>query len=220
VKLCVLEFLWQNISDTKSQRHKKPQKIKHLKAIVNLNIKQSLNFVKYLKLIFEMKKIGLFYGTTGGQTMKVAELIQKEFGSKAIEIFNIKNITPEDILKFDYLIFGTSAWGVGDMQDDWEVFIDEVSELDFSGKKIALFGLGDQVAYPGSFADGLGTLYCRLQNKENIIGFCSAKGYKYYYSSAEKDGKFVGLVLDVNTQDSLTPERVKKWVSELKKEFK
>jgi hypothetical protein len=42
VKLCVLELLWQNISATKSQRHKKPQKIKHLKSCVNLNFKQSL----------------------------------------------------------------------------------------------------------------------------------------------------------------------------------
>jgi len=43
VKLCVLELLWLNFSATKSQRHKKPQNIKHLKSNVNPNFKQSFN---------------------------------------------------------------------------------------------------------------------------------------------------------------------------------
>lgn len=167
-----------------------------------------------------MKKIGLFYGTTSGKTRKAAELIQKEFGPKSCEIFNIKDTQAHVILKFDNLIFGTSAWGIGDMQDDWEIFIEHLAELDLSGKRIALFGLGDQKEYPGSFADGLGTLYCRTPNKENIVGLCSTKGYKYYYSAAEKDGKFVGLVLDSDSQPELTAGRIKSWVAQLKKEFK
>ena len=42
-----------------------------------------------------MKKIGLYYGTTGGRTQKAAELIQTEFGVKAVELFNIKDIQPQ-----------------------------------------------------------------------------------------------------------------------------
>lgn len=167
-----------------------------------------------------MKKIGLFYGSTTGRTRRVAEQIKKEFGAATIELFDIKEVNPQDILKFDNLIFGTSAWGVGDMQDDWEIFIDEVVDLDLSKNKIALFGLGDQVEYPGSFADGLGTLYCRIPEKNNIVGFTTTEGYSYYFSSAEKDGKFVGLALDEDTQSKLTPGRIKKWVTQLKKEFK
>ena len=147
-------------------------------------------------------------------------MIQKEFGVKNIVIHNIKDIKPNDILKYDNLIFGTSAWGVGDMQDDWEMLIDGIVELDLSSKKIALFGLGDQIEYPESFVDGLGTLYCRIPAKGNIVGFCSTEGYKYYYSTAEKDGQFVGLVIDQDKQPELTESRVKKWVSDLKKEFK
>lgn len=69
------------------------------------------------------------------------------------------------IASYSNLVFGTSAWGIGDMQDDWERFIDELNEINFEGKKIALFGLGDQEEYPESFADGLGTLFCRLPEK-------------------------------------------------------
>jgi len=124
------------------------------------------------------------------------------------------------VLKYDNIIFGTSAWGVGDMQDDWETLIDDLVELDFTGKKIALFGLGDQVEYPGSFVDGLGTLYCRMPDKDKVVGFFPTDGYKYYFSSAEKDGVFVGLALDVDTQPEKTQERIKKWVAQLKEEFK
>ena len=166
-----------------------------------------------------MKKVGLFYGTTSGTTKKIAEMIKKELGTRSVDIFDIKNIKPEDILKYDNLIFGTSAWGIGDMQDDWEVFIDDLVELDLSKKKIALFGLGDQENYPGAFADGMGTIYCRLPVKELVVGFTSTKGYKYYFSSAEKDGKFVGLAIDQDNQADKTPERVRKWATQLKKEF-
>jgi flavodoxin I len=167
-----------------------------------------------------MKKTGLFYGTTSGRTKKVAEMIRSEFGQSKCDIFNIKDIQPEDILKFDNLIFGTSAWGVGDMQDDWEAFIDELVDLDLSGKKIALFGLGDQKEYPGSFADGLGALYCLLPDKDKIVGHWPKDEYKYYFSSAEKDGEFVGLVIDEENQSKLTTGRVKKWVAEIQAAFK
>jgi len=166
-----------------------------------------------------MKQIGLFYGTTSGKTRNVAEQIKKEFGGKFIDIFDIREVKPEHILKYDNLIFGTSSWGVGEMQDDWETFIDEVVGLDLSKKKIALYGLGDQVEYPGSFVDGLGTLYCRIPEKDNIVGFTSTKGFDYYFSSAEKEGQFVGLAIDEDKQSTLTPDRVKKWVVQLRKEF-
>ncbi len=166
-----------------------------------------------------MKKIGLFFGSSHGKTKKVAELIRDEFGNKNIELFNIHDAKPDDIMKYDNIIFGTSAWGIGDMQDDWENFIDTISEIDFTGKKIALFGLGDQKDYPESFVDGMGTLYCRIPQKEGVVGYWPVKGYKYYFSSAEKDGKFVGLAIDEDSQPELTTDRVKKWATQLKKEF-
>lgn len=166
-----------------------------------------------------MKKIGLFYGTTSGKTKRIAELIEKEFGKKNIDLYNIRDIEPLKILEYDNIILGTSAWGVGDMQDDWEQLIDEIVDLDFSGKKISLFGLGDQFEYPGSFADALGTLYCRLPVKDQIVGFMPTTGFKYYFSSAEKNGEFVGLVINEDKQAELSSARVKQWVALLKKAF-
>ena len=82
-----------------------------------------------------------------------------------------------------------------------------------------MFGLGDQKEYPESFVDGLGTLFCRLPDKSGVVGYWPVEGYDYYFSLAEKDGKFVGLVIDDHTQKELTDKRVKAWVAQLKKEF-
>ena len=165
-----------------------------------------------------MEKVGIFYGSTSGTTKAAAEKIAKAFG-KVAEIHNIGESTPAMIASYSNLVFGTSAWGIGDMQDDWEDFVDNLSEIDFTGKKIALFGLGDQEEYPESFVDGLGTLYCRLPEKDGVVGFWPTEGYKFYFSLAEKDGQFVGLPIDDHQQPELTDKRVKEWVAQLKKEF-
>lgn len=166
-----------------------------------------------------MKTIGLFYGSTYGMTEKIAEKIKMAFGKHKVVLYNVEDAPKEALEEYDYLIFGTSAWGIGEMQDDWERWIFELEDIDFSGKKVALFGLGDQKAYPESFVDGLGTLYCRLPDKSVVVGEWPTAGYKYYFSLADKDGKFVGLVLDENNQKEKSDERIKKWVSQLEKEF-
>jgi len=165
-----------------------------------------------------MKPVGIFYGSTSGTTKEIAEKIKKAFGKDA-HLHNIHDSNIDTIAQYSNLIFGTSAWGIGDMQDDWEDFIDNLNEIDFTGKKLALFGLGDQEEYPESFVDGLGTMYCRLPDKSVVVGEWPKEGYNFYFSLAEKDGKFVGLVIDEHHQADQSDERIKKWVNELKKVF-
>ena len=167
-----------------------------------------------------MEPIGIFYGSTYGMTRKAAEKIKKAFGRTKVEVYDLKNATVEDIKKYNNLVFGTSAWGIGEMQDDWEMTIDNLSQIDFTDRKVALFGLGDQDEYPESFVDGLGTLYCRLPDKSCVVGMWPVKGYDYYFSLADKDGEFVGLVLDDHNQEDFTDKRITDWVKILKKEFK
>jgi len=167
-----------------------------------------------------MADIGLFYGgSPKGSTHKVADLIRNVLGKSNVDVYNIAGIKPSDIEKYKYLILGTSAWGIGDMHRDWEMFIDDLAEINFEGKKVALFGLGDQKLYPESFVDGMGTIYCRLPDKKVVVGFWPTKGYDFYFSSAEKDGEFVGLAIDDDSQPELTEDRVRKWAEILKKEF-
>lgn len=166
-----------------------------------------------------MEAIGIFYGSTHGMTEKSTMKIKEAFDDATVDVYNLKDASIEDISKYDNLIFGTSAWGIGDMQDDWEMFVDNLSSIDFSKRKVALFGLGDQKEYPESFVDGLGTLYCRLPDKSSVVGFWPDKGYDYYFSLAQKDGTFIGLVLDDHNQADLSDKRIEEWVRQLKKEF-
>ncbi|PKP31615.1 MAG: flavodoxin [Bacteroidetes bacterium HGW-Bacteroidetes-16] len=166
-----------------------------------------------------MKPVGIFFGSTSGMTQKSALKIQQAFGKKMAEVFNLKTATVDDMKPFSNLIFGTSAWGIGEMQDEWEMTIDRLSTLDFSEKKVALFGLGDQKEYPESFVDGLGTLYCRFPEKSCVVGFWPVEGYDFYFSLADRDGQFVGLALDDHNQEDLSDERISKWVEQLKTEF-
>lgn len=168
-----------------------------------------------------MSKIGIFYGGKDrGSTARIAKLIQGEFDPEMAEIHNVHTAGKEQLLRYDFLIFGTAAWGIGEMHSDWENFIDIVDETDLGDRKIALFGLGDQVEYPESFVDGMGAIYIRLPDKSKVVGFTSTRGFSYYFSSAEIDGQFIGLAIDEDSQPQLTEERVKNWVAQLKKEFK
>jgi flavodoxin I len=168
-----------------------------------------------------MGKIGIFYGgTLKGSTKTVADKLAKLMGIKVEDIINIATASVELLNKYDRLIFGTSSWGIGGAHYDWENFVDLLSDVDFTGKKVAMYGLGDQKKYPESFVDGMGMIYCRLNAKECVVGFTSVTGYSYYFSMAERDGQFIGLALDDDSQPQLTEPRIAAWADQLKKEFK
>jgi len=166
-----------------------------------------------------MKKIGIFYGSSTGQTEKVAEKLQLMLGEENAELINVDIATKEDLEKYPYLIFGTPTWGVGEMQDDWEDFSETVVKANLKGKKIALFGLGDQDTYPDSFADGVGVLYDKIKDKATIVGQWPKTGYLFHESEAYRDKSFVGLILDQENQPEKTAERLEKWIDLIKKEF-
>jgi flavodoxin I len=167
-----------------------------------------------------MTKVGIFFGgRDNGSTAKIARKIQEGFGKGLATVHNVNNAKAEDVNKFDFLILGTAAWGIGEMHSDWENFIEELLNASLENKKIAIYGLGDQVVYPESFVDGMGTIFCRLPFKQNVVGYTSTESYKYYYSTAEKEGKFVGLAIDDDSQPELTDSRVSNWVSQVTKEF-
>ena len=167
-----------------------------------------------------MANIGIFYGSTTGNTEKVANLILQAFGEENADMYNVDITELSDVEKYKYLIFGVSTWGVSDLQDDFEDFIEILDQVDFTGKKVALFGLGDQSTYTDSFVDAMGILYDRLKKKGvAITGFVSRAGYNFNSSMALIKDKLVGLAIDEEFESHLTGSRVTAWVGELKKEF-
>ena len=168
-----------------------------------------------------MKIIGIFYGSSSGNTEGVAKQIQAEFGADNAQVFDVAKATKDDLEKFDNLIFGTSTWGFGELQDDFDGFMKQIEAANLSGKTVALFGCGDQESYSDTFVDGMGLVWQSLQGKGcNIVGQTSTEGYSYSNSQSDVEGKFVGLAIDENNQSDQTADRVKAWVEGLKSAFK
>ncbi len=163
-----------------------------------------------------MKEVGIFYGSSSGKTESVALRIYERLGKERSNVQDIAESAPEDLLPYKLLILGIPTWGIGKLQDDWADFLPGLKELDLSGRKVALFGLGDLESYPETFADALGTLHESLLSTGcEIIGSCSANSYDFIESAAVRNGKFAGLVLDEKNQPELTDQRIQGWLHKI-----
>jgi flavodoxin I len=81
-------------------------------------------------------------------------------------------------------------------------------------------GLGDQENYGDTFCDGMAILAEKVEERGGtVVGFTSTEGYSYDNSEAEKDGRFIGLVIDEDSQSDKTDSRIKAWVADLKRQF-
>lgn len=168
-----------------------------------------------------MAKIGLFYGTQTGNTQTIAEMIQKEFGGDGVvTLHDVAEADTEDFSAFDRIIVGCPTWNIGELQSDWEGLYDELDAIDFSGKRIAYFGAGDQIGYADNFQDAMGILEEKISSLGGkTVGYWSINGYDFTESKAVRNGKFVGLAIDEDNQSDLTADRVKTWVAQLKQEL-
>lgn len=170
-----------------------------------------------------MSSIGLFYGSTTGNTRYAAELIRAEFMQQfgvEVECLDVAEYYIDEMLAFDHLILGMPTWNIGQLQQDWESVIEEFSELDLHGKSVAIYGLGDQAGYPDTFGDALIFLVEQAEAiGARLVGAWPTTGYTFTSSWAVRDGRFVGLMLDEENQAELTKPRIKAWVHQVGLEF-
>ncbi len=172
-------------------------------------------------------KIKLFYGTDTGNTELVSnDIVRLLDGSAAepddVEVITVDELTPED-WDHDKFILGIPTWYDGELQSDWEDYFEEFKKIDFTGKTVAIFGLGDQLGYEEWFCDGVGILAkVVLENGGKSIGWTDIDET---YDLDEKpksmynEFKFYGLCLDEDNQGELTQERLENWINQIKKEF-
>ncbi len=174
-----------------------------------------------------MNKIGMFFGSETGTTRLVAKKIHKKLGEALCDKpVNVNRVTLADLLRYDALILGTPSYGEGEIpgksvgcfEPNWEEFFAQgPAEADFSGKRIAFFGLGAQERYADRFASSLMALYKVFAGYgAELVGSWSTNGYVFQHSAAVVDGRFVGLVIDQRTQGMYTDERLAGWLAQVK----
>lgn len=172
-----------------------------------------------------MATIGIFFGTDTGKTRKIAKLIHQQLDGLADEPKNINRASIDDLLGYDVLVLGTPTLGDGQLpgldaecqNESWAEFADTLAQADLSGKTVALFGLGDQEAYPDNFVSAMGELYDIVSDAgARVIGAWPLEGYTFSASAALDDDMFVGLALDQDNQADLSAARVATWVGQIK----
>jgi flavodoxin II len=161
--------------------------------------------------------VGLFYASTTGNTETIAEQIAALLPEQ-IRLHDIAAQGVAEMTHYQHLIMGIPTWDFGELQEDWDEHWPELLALDFSGKKIALFGLGDQLGYGEWFLDAMGTLCDALKaaGGEVVVPWPVA-GYRFEASRAlTADGQyFVGLALDEDGERSLSEERIRTWLPQV-----
>jgi flavodoxin I len=167
-----------------------------------------------------MKKIGLFYSFNTTKTGQAVKMLVEILGKEKVDLVNAETVTEEQVLSYDYLIFGVPTWFDGELPNYWDEFVPALEDMNLEGKKVAIFGNGDQKNYPENFVDGIGIMADLLEDRgAKIVGTTSVEGYHFESSRALRGDRLAGLALDFENQPRQNKERIGKWAEQLKNEF-
>merc|ERR1719395_151655 len=121
----------------------------------------------------------------------------------------------DEITGADGLICGAPTWHTGADSErsgtEWDTFLyGDLTSLDLSGKKVAIFGLGDQAGYADNFCDAMGALYDLMTAKgATVVGATSTDGYDHSETKSTRDE---------DNQYDLSEDRAKSWIEQCKSE--
>ena len=105
--------------------------------------------------------ISIAYATLSGNTQAIADALYSFLSEKQynVSLFDIQDITADELNQFDLVFLGCSTWGDGDMNLILDMFFDDANNTCHScdGTKFAIFSLGDSMydnfATAGSIAE-------------------------------------------------------------------
>jgi flavodoxin I len=143
-----------------------------------------------------------------------------------VDVDSLKGSVETEFAKHGALIIGTPTWNTGaDTQRSgtgWDelYYSDKLPASLLRNKKVAVFGLGDQISYGENYADATGELYdvfeqlgCDMVPYAHVI---PDESYEHSASKSIRDDKFCGLLLDEINQEDLTDGRIANWVAQLR----
>lgn len=92
-----------------------------------------------------MAKVKIVYGSVGGNTELVCERVAEVLQIKghAVEILKAQLTDPANLGEWDLLVLACPTYGIGELEDYFEIFMEKLKEVELNGRKCAIIGLGD-----------------------------------------------------------------------------
>ena len=109
-----------------------------------------------------MKNVSIIYGSTTGNTERVAQILKDNIKECNVTVANVTDASDE-MIGADIVLFGSSTWGYGDLQDDFAPYYDKMDSLPLSGKSVAVFGCGDSASFGEMFCEAVNTIESKLE---------------------------------------------------------
>jgi flavodoxin I len=172
-----------------------------------------------------METILLTYAPQGGYTEQAAYEIAQKITFAHCTILPGSKLTQKELESYSRIIIGIAtlgndSWNSGRQDPDTVHLQKMITQVDFTNKKIALFGLGNAVLYPSHFIDEVGIFEEHLQSKHaTIIGYTPISEYTFKDSKAIRGEYLCGLALDYDTEMHAAQSRISSWVTQLEKEL-
>jgi flavodoxin I len=167
--------------------------------------------------------VGLYYSTSTGNTETVAGYLAERTGCSDYK--DIADADEAEIMGHEAIIVGAPTWHTGADEErsgtSWDEWLYQtLPNMDFSDKKVAIFGVGDSGGYADNFCDATGELYdCFTAKGAKIFGMTPDQdGIEYEETKSVRDGKFVGKMFDEDGYSDESEQRADDWVSQLKNE--
>ncbi len=142
------------------------------------------------------------------------------------EVFDIGDVSVDELRNYTGLVVGAPTWNTAaDAKRSgtcWDDVLKDIRMLDLDGKPVAVFGLGDSSQFSANFCDAIEEIHDTFAaTGAQMIGYVAVKGtddirgYTFDESASVRDGKFLGLPLDEDTEFDYTEDRVKGWTKQL-----
>ncbi|KAF8062801.1 RD21C [Scenedesmus sp. PABB004] len=138
--------------------------------------------------------VALLYSTVSGKT-------EEALGDAAGEPMDVGDVTDLAALltapELDGVIVGAPTWNTGADEGRsgtaWDDALATVKGLDLAGRKVAVFGCGDQQSYSDYFCDAMEELHAAFVSAgASIVGRTSTEGYEHAASKARAPRRRAG----------------------------
>ncbi len=168
--------------------------------------------------------VGIFFATTTGKTEDIAERLHGILRSAnpPQDLADLNDLNAFNQL--DGIICGIPTWNTGaDYERSgtaWDEMLEQIGKLNLTGKKVAIFGLGDSSTYTENFCDAMEELHAFfMKSGATMVGYVKKDGYTFEESKSVLGDYFCGLPLDEDSESDLTDARLQKWADDLKNEI-